>query len=398
MPELTEIQIDDIPAPPSEVPLRQGEEKYSGALNLEHSRRMESEVEALRAEVAKLQNMAAPMKKHQDGLSARRRRALIAAKVSELKAATTRDGDRWKGPCAPATLLNFNPVKLFLQGELSDQTVPAAGNGKTVKIPYNGRTFVASYVTFSNPKIWPVIIGTENLEGFDASSIRPDYISPVGIAYQFYSHYVTGAMDALGMGGIVIFEGDIHTLEKKKQERSGGKILVPRIDPLMSTRDMAAYASDEVLFLDALKDTLTRQKTYAEMVIAEGHGFATSQADDIRKQLTKYHVLWHNFAMDMKYKTEPESWASDRLHDDPNVAAVHCPDCHTRQSSPEQFFCANCNAPFDALKAFLAGKVVSMDRLEVYEGEDWKKIVTEQSRRRAKRALLEGEPEKKSKS
>lgn len=393
MPETTEVPSNIVieESAPAGVPLRKGEEKHAGMLNLEHQRREDSEIQFLRDRIAKLEGLAVPMRKQADGVSAVRRRQLIAAKVNELKQLTRKVGDRWEGPCAPATLLNFNPVKMRLEGELSDQTVPAAGTGKKVTVPYNGRSFIASYVTFWNAKVWPVIIGTENLEGFDSSSIRPDYISPIGIAYQFYEHYVLkavgGGVDAIGMGGIVIYEGDVHLLTRKSLEEL--RVRVPMVDAEASTPSIVVYKSEERSFAQCLADALTKQRQFAEWMISEGHRFGNSQVEAIHNQLTGEHVRWHNYAIDMKYKTEPEKWAVDRLQDGPEVVHVYCGDCRTKQTDSRQYFCSNCNAPFDPLKAFLDGKSVSPDRLAVYEGEDWEKIVAEQQKRNAKKALLE---------
>ena len=82
------------------------------------------------------------------------------------------------------------------------------------------------------------------------------------------------------------------------------------------------------------------------------------------------------------------------MGDKPSVQAIYCPDCHEKQSHVDQWFCPNCNSPFDALKAFLAGKPVSADRLAVYEGEEWDQIAKEHARRQAKIAILETKPKK----
>lgn len=396
-----QIVIED--AAPS-FPLREGEEKHASTLALEHERRRDSELDALRATVAQLQGMAVPMKKFADGVSAQQRRRILSAKVNELKQLTRRVGDRWEGPAAPATVINFNPEKLGLQGELMDQRVPASNDpiARKVTFPFNGRSFTGSYVTFTNAKVWPVIIGTENIEGFDTPSIRADYLAPVGIAYQFYEHYVTGAMDAIGMGGVLIFEGDIHTLDAQRQERSGGRIWVPVVDTEASTPAHPVYKVEERLLRDVLEKCLVQQRRYAEAVIAEGHRFYNSPAPEEQKQRTEYHTLWHNWALERGYKSEPEEWASERLSDSPTNKAVHCPSCKTRQNAPDQHFCSNCNAPFDAFKSYMEGMPVPEVWLTRYEGEQWEKIVAETKRRKEKAALLSGEtetkPEKKPKA
>jgi len=382
------------------VPLREGEEGSAATLNLEHQRRKDSEIEELRTQLARL-GLSQPTQKFSGSLSARKRQRLFAEKVKELKSATKRYGEAWEGPCAPATVINFNPVRISLQGELQDQFVPAAGASlKKVTIPYKGRTFVGSYVTLTSPKVWSVIIGTENIEGLDSPAIKVDYISPVGIAYQLYSHYIGGgSRDADDMGGIVIFEGDIHVLEAKRQERAGAKIRVPVVDELLSDRDKVAYVIEERFLDECLEDALTRQRRYASAIIEEGHRFATSSSEELRNQKSSYHVLWHNYALKMGYKEKAEPWASEVLQDSPGTQAIFCPGCRNKQMDPQQHFCERCNAPFDAFKSFMAGQPVPLQYLESYEGEKWDAIRTEAQRRAAKRALLEApEPKKGKKS
>ncbi len=399
MPETpSTIVIEDeapVSAPP-DVPIRKGEERHQAALNLENQRRRDSEIDEMREQIAKLTGGAAPQQKYSQSVSARQRQKALRAKADELKSLTRRQGDVWEGPCAPFTVVNFNPVRLSLQGQLQDQSVPPAGAGKRVTFPYKGRTFVASYVTFRNPKVWPVIIGTENLEGFDAPSIKADYIAPMGIAHQFFSHYVVGSIDAEGMGGIVIFEGDVHILEDDRQKRTHGHIRVPLIDPELSEPGRVAYKVEERLLSDCVRDALTVQRGYADAKIAEGHRFATSQSDEIRNQRSGIHTLWHNWALAMGYKEKAEPWASEILQDSPDIVAVFCQRCRTKQTDPKQHFCSECNAPFDAYKTFVeAHMTVPMEFLEMYEGKQWDAIVKESRSRAAKRALLEESDEPK---
>jgi len=403
MPELNATPAIEIELPP-DAPAREGEDQLT--VNLEDRMRKESVVSALRAELKRLEGTAAGemAMKYAGAKSARRRQQIMREKREELKKGTFRRDDRWEGPCTPATVLNFNPLGLHLYGELQRWSVPAAGAGKTVAVTHLGRRFVASYMTLTEPHVWPVTIGTQNdnLAGFDAAVIEARYIPPIGLAHQFYSHYVSGAADAQFMGGVVIFEGDIHTLDVKRLERNGGQVWVPKAETTLDGSGRVVYTVERESFQVNLEAALQQQRDYAEKVIAEGHAYATSNSDIIRNQQSNYHVLWHNWALAMKYKTEPEPWASKRLHDSPSIEAVFCPDCHERQSNPEQYFCKNCNSPFDACKAFLAGKTVSADRLASYDADskEFALILAETKRRRANIALLElpdDEPKKKKK-
>jgi hypothetical protein len=195
------------------------------------------------------------------------------------------------------------------------------------------------------------------------------------------------------MGGILIFEGDIHTLGKPQLERSKRMLKMPEAQ--FSTEDPGEVAyTVSMLPLDQyLARELEAQRNYAELVIAQGHGYATSQADDERKQLSNRHIVWHNYALECGYIKKGYPWASSKLERAPSDQVVFCPDCRTQQEDPAQYFCRNCNSPFDAFKAFMAGKQVSPDRLAIYDetSDEWKQIIDEMKRRRNKIAQLAGE-------
>lgn len=389
------VVIEDAPIPQG-VPLREGEERHAATLNVEDARRKESELETLREMLAKLGvNLPGAFREREDSPAAMARKRMIKEKVDELKRATERQGDNWVGPCAPATVVNFNPLRLSLKGALQNQSVPPAGKGKVARFPFKGRTIVGSYVTMWNAQVWPVCIGTENHKGVDTPSFKADYISPLGIAHQFYSHYVEGSRDAEGMGGVLIFAGDAHSLDPAHQKRSGGMIRVPVPDPELSGPVRIVYRTETRSLEECLESALMRQKNFAEAMIAEGHRLANSNSPDERMQQTSLHVMWHNWAISMGYKREPEKWAAAQLQDRPDVDAVFCPGCHQQQKSTEQAFCPNCNRPFDAYKAFMDGHPVPKQYLELYEGQELKAIIGELKRRAATRAMLEAAEEPK---
>src|SRR5271157_3167056 len=104
MPESPALQDRfEIDLPPSDVPIRQGEEGSLAMLNLEDKRRKDSEVQALRDALKRLEGTATgeAMKKFAGAKSAARRQRILRGKVEELKKGTFRREDRWEGPCAP---------------------------------------------------------------------------------------------------------------------------------------------------------------------------------------------------------------------------------------------------------------------------------------------------------
>lgn len=394
-----EFDIEMPETPRANLALREGEEeRYGAGMRVEDDRRREATLEELRRQMKMLgegqgASLAEVAFKFARSPSARRRQIAVRKEVEKLQKQTFRRGDRWEGPCAPCTLINLNPVDLKLFGELQRYTVPAAGQGlEVLNLSFKGRTFPSSYITFRTAHVMLAHTGTQNdtLAGVDTPAMEARHIPPLGLAHQFYSHYVEGAPDAQYMGGILMFEGDIHTLDKKRLAASESRIWVPKQEITLDGMGDAVYTVESLLLSECMGRTLTTQRKYAEGRIAEGHRYATSQSSIERNQLNNDHITWHNWALNRGYIEKPYSWASEQLQDSPMIQAVYCPDCRTRQENPQQYFCTSCNAPFDALQAFLAGKTVSPDRLAMYEGEEWNAIVTETARRKAKIAILNG--------
>ena len=87
------------------------------------------------------------------------------------------------------------------------------GKGLPIELKYRGRTFTGSYMTISTPKVWLKTIGSTGDPTGDRPTFSASHIPPIGIAHQFYLSYCSGTASGQRMGGIVIFQGDIHTLD-----------------------------------------------------------------------------------------------------------------------------------------------------------------------------------------
>jgi hypothetical protein len=378
-PETQELEFT---MPP--VPLREGEQNFQAGMNLENARRRESLITDLQKQLRDLGQDSASSEivaRSRVGRAERERQRIIRSKLRELDLS---------GSCLPATVINLNPVALDLTGELLSFSIPAAGKGLLIKFPFRGRTFTGSYMTISTPKVYLVTKGTSLDPTGDRPTFEARHIPPIGIAHQFYLHYCSGAASGQRMGGLLTFEGNIHTLDKPQLIKAGRKLKVPRGQWIPDLPGEVEYVNYEMPIDEYLARELEQQRVYAEIVIAQGHGYATSQSEDERKQLSNRHVTWHNYALECGYIKKPYPWASSPLEKGPLVQVVFCPDCRTQQEDPEQYFCRNCNSPFDAHKAFMAGKQVSPDRLAVYEeaSQEWKDILGEMTRRKNRLLLL----------
>jgi hypothetical protein len=383
MPETVAPEVSETVA--IEVPLREGEEKFRAGMNLEDARRRESRVADLQEQLRALgQDSAASevVARTKAGRAERERQRIIRAKVRELQTS---------GQCHPATVVNLNPVGLDLSGELISYGVPASGKGLQINLDFRGRRFVGSYVTIATPKIYLRTTGSTSDPTGDRPTFEAKHIPPIGIAHQFYLHYCSGAASGQRMGGILTFEGDIHTLVKA--QKAGKPIRAPRGEWVPDLPGEVGYVCHERTIEEYLGAELAQQRAYAELVIAQGHSYYSSQADEERRQLSNRHVVWHDYALRMGYIKTGLPWATEKLSDNPLREAVFCPDCRTRQEDPEQYFCRNCNSPFDAFKAFMAGRQVSPDKLAMYaeDSKEWKEIIAEMDRRRKRIAMLTGE-------
>lgn len=385
MPEAHEDQEISVSLPAASA-------EEAAMLEMEDHRRKDQIIDELRKQLARFEGtQAGKITEFAKSPSARKRQIAHRKLLEQLNKLTFVRAGHVEGPCAPATVINFNPVPLTLQGELQRWTVPAAGKGNPIDMKFRGRTFRCSYMTIKTPHLYSVHSGTTNdrQSGVDMPVVDYAYIPPLGLVHQFFEHYVDGAADAQNMGGVLIFEGDIHALAKDRLDRESGNLWVPKKDITLEGYGDVVYVTEPKNFESFLEYLLTMQRNYIDGTIAQAQEFYNANADELRNQLSSYHRLWHNFALHMGYIKTPYPWATERLDDHPATEAVSCPDCHTRQKSPDQHFCPECNAPFDALKAFLAGKVVSIDRLSVYEGEELQLIRNEMLRRKKNIAFLE---------
>lgn len=398
MPEMPVAEQLEVMVP--DVPMRDGEkERFGATLNLEDQRRKDEIIADLQKRLREIAGTSAGeiQSRLARSPSARKRQQAVMRKMTELRNLTRKYGDVWEGPCAPATVINLNPIDLRLYGQLQRLSIPAAGKGAKIEMGFRGRKFSGSYVTVSTPEVWLAHTGIELDPVADSPQMEARYIPPIGLAHQFYSHYCEGAPDAQHIGGILIFEGDIHALDRSHLERTQRQVMVPKASWSMDGTGEIIYTSEARLLEEYLAEELQRQRQYCESVIARGHQYATSNDSVERKNLTNIHILWHNFAVERGYLARPYEWAASPLQTGPLAEVVKCPDCSTVQDDPAQYFCRNCNAPFDAHKAFMDGKQVSPDRLAVYpeDSQEFKDILREISHRRKRLALLGLEDEPK---
>lgn len=288
------------------------------------------------------------------------------------------------GQLHPATILNFNPLPLRIEGNI-EMTVPAcndrfpgAQHGR-IAIDFKGRRHQASYVTVRTPRFWPRTTGVSKDSQSDEDMAQHSIAAllPIGIVHQFYIHYNSGANDSNGMGGVLVYQGDRHSIEADRLARHEGTILVPTRTKLKNGSH--AYGTTPKPLAGLLENLFTAQRAYCNRQLQEAQALFDGAPDE-RKNITGVHRTWGQYAVDMGWRTTPPLWMTEELGQD--VEQVKCRYCHATSEQAGAHFCTSCNAPYDPFKAFMAGLHVPPSYLMLLEGDERKQVLETLKKRR----------------
>lgn len=273
---------------------------------------------------------------------------------SELKSITMKGEDeRMHGPLQPATILNFNPVRLRVGG-LIRTSIPAAdepGSKTTWQFERGGRVHKASYVTFSDAIYYLATTGHEEHAdlGFAAQTMAPRHMSPMEIVHHFWRAYMTESGDAQRMGGVLIFDGTIHELAEHRLKKSGGKIWTIEAHPIPGARGRYVYRPQRVDLAEKLNAMIELQVNYLNQQIQRADEYAASKDPQMPKNITPPMRAWGLFGVEMGYVKERRPWMSEHSTADGNADAIRiCPICRESTRDPEQVMCGPCKAPYNA--------------------------------------------------
>lgn len=288
------------------------------------------------------------------------------------------------GLAQPATILNFNPVALALDGGIGFK-VPSiidevVKDDDRFHYKYEGRTYKATVLTITDPKTYLQPKDVKELDGVPSAMYDVKACKQIEIAHCFYVAFTLGMLgNQTGMGGVVIFEGPRRTLEhaegKKKFE-----IRMPKYIPLPNkTRE---YTTEPRDFDECVADALKIQRRYCNLQTQQAQSYWDQE--DQRGNVTPIHRIWHQYEMDMGWRQVAAPWVT--MNNEPTVT---CQGCGEPKKRVDAYFCHKCARVYDPLVAYMAKEIpashIAMERIADAE---WPKVRKEEERRKALRTGL----------
>lgn len=330
------------------------------------------------------------------GRASRRTQQALLELVNQMRFETRRMADgRIEGPLRPCTVVNFNPVALEIQGQIR-LTIPRPGTTKhhQVKLPWRGREMVGHYCVIASPHIAGVradkepvyytsTVGHEQDSELpiDVPKREPRAYNPHSIGCEIWHHYNSAEVKL--MGGILMFDQDIHWLSRTSLEAHGNKIYVPE-RKLLPGSWRYAYTLREADLDEELERIFEAQRAYCEVVIQNAHALFLTGDEVQRQMITNTDREWARFARHMGYLDNDPEWLTAKLSIAGEIKNLKvCPYCGAQQKRPDIHFCPQ-NHPYDAYATFKAGLVVPEAYLEVLPEEQLDEVRAIQAERKAR--------------
>lgn len=329
----------------------------------------------------------------------------VQARALALKRVSTIASLKATGIAKTASICNFNPVCLRIEGGLNykvpaarEQLVEVLGDGivernvpgipykipSTVdeavrddlklEFPYNGRIYRASILTLRDPHLYPKIIDVYKTPEQELGDGRGVYdiavCKQIEIAHAYWTVYNVGAHDSSGMGGVLMFEGDQYALKSDT-------IMVPKFVTLPNgAREYFCESQD---LMTTLAECLDTQKRYYDNQMQIGQSYHDDP--DQRKNITMVHRIWAQWGLDMGFREKAVDWLLSV--DDPTET---CGGCGSAKKRALAYFCHACARPYDPFRAY-------MDKELPYESahlgrltdEQWELVNAEELKRRSRR-------------
>lgn len=293
------------------------------------------------------------------------------------------------GQAQPATILNFNPLPLRMDGGIEFSVPsfnsPAVPDKEKLKFTYKNRDYFATALTIREPRVYPQITDVKKEEDVEVGVYAVKACKQIEIAHAFRVSYTFGSPNSSGMGGVLIFEGDKKVLTRIDEKTGRVKLKVPTYVPLPNkTRE---YFCEDKFLDEELATMLEMQKRYCQAQTLQAQTFWDQE--DQRGNITDVHRIWHQYEMDMGWRTVAAPWITLQ-HEN----AQTCDGCGEPKKRATAFFCHKCGRFYDPLTAYFAGEMPldHKDANRITSPDDWAKIRAEETRRKH---LREGTAETK---
>ena len=296
------------------------------------------------------------------------------------------------GMLKPSTIINFNPVVLSQDG-LINLRIPPAGFDEIsrVEFEFNGQKYLGHCFTQRSPVFYGSVDGHEMdpQAMMDVPRHVPRYLLPIGVAYSFLEHYSGAAKDSPHMGGVLVFEGDRHTLSPTHLDRTGGMIKVPK--PINLPKNRRAYTSEERSLEDVVNELFNMQAIYCNDQIQRAHANWSTNDPLQQRMISEPDRVWARFALEHGMIEQLPEWAHKNILSGKALTeVVRCPLCGKGQTNPSILLCPHDHAPYNTLAAFLAGAPVAKQYLDLLDGVELDQYALELARReqRQKSAMV----------
>lgn len=278
------------------------------------------------------------------------------------------------GRLKPATVINFNPTRLGVDDGHVTWKVPGCSDihKKSVKVLHGNKSYTGAYMTVVEPAFVPWIrdVNKPADEGENPSAVYdPKFILPIELMDQYRIQYTDSQF--ILMGGVLVFEGDIHSFISKGGEVSK-TIRIPDFITLPDRK--RSYSSKESNTGKELAALFKTQKEYCERICQQADTF--NQTEEDAKNICAPHRIWGQFALDMGWKSTAPEWMNPKLDSE-----EACKGCGKGKKRNDAWRC-DCGRYYNPLAAFLAGEDVPMAYIIALQGKDLELAKAEVQRRR----------------
>lgn len=332
----------------------------------------------------------------------------MRAMREQLRAETFRNEDgRLQGPMQPCTIINLNPCWLRIGGGMKVNVPPYDWGGifdddhkllRSKKLfPRGGRDHIGHVLTVTEPECWLSTGGhQEHVEvGWAQPTLAPRYMRPGMVCWHIWREYMTQGGSAQLMGGVLIFDGDIHELDKQRLDKTKGTVLVPECYPIPKAKTgVLAMRLVRKDFFEVFNTCIELQKDYLNRISQTAYECFNSKDEEKRNAITEPMRRWGEFGVEVGY-LEKAPWMMRLPNANASAAARKiCPVCRRSNTDEGVLECDICHVPYNAectLAMMRLGHPVAESYIDALDDEHYKEameIKRKQAARRQEREKL----------